>query len=326
MLRFGVVGTNYITDAFILSFVDVKDGKVNAIISRSLDKARDFAFKYKIDNYFDNYEEAIKSNTFDVIYIATPNSTHFEIAKYFINNNIPVIIEKPICLNDKETKELFALAKEKNVYICDALVPLYTDNFENIKKNLSLVGKLHRIDLVYSQYTKTWDIYLEDKSKTAYNLENGTGSLMAIGIYEVAFLHALFGKPLEVKAIGTLQENGVDHEVSALFKYQDFEATMHCARGVVSNNLNSIAGENGNIYFSTINRISNVYFEDRITKEIKDLTINDKTEMAYEIIDTINNINENNFESKKVPHNLSIEIMETMTNIRKQIGVLYKGE
>jgi len=325
-MKFAIVGTNYMSDIFIDTLKDVEGGTVSAIISRSIDKARNFAEKYNIDNYFDNYEDAVDSKNFDAVYIATPNSTHKEIARFFLENRIPVILEKPFCVNEFEAKELFDLSKENKTFILDAIVPLYTDNYLNIKKNLHLVGKLHRIDLTYSQYTKTWDIYLEDKSKTAYNLQNATGALMAIGIYNVAFLEGLFGKAKDIKAIGTFQDNGVDHEVSALFKYDDYEATMHCARGVVSNNINSIAGEKGNIYFSTINRIEKVWFEDRLSKEIVDLTVNDKLPMAYEIQEFIDCINENRYESDLLSHELSLDILKTMSKIRKEINLKYPNE
>ena len=325
-MRFGIIGTNYMSDIFIDTLKDVKDSKVNAIISRSIDKAKAFGSKYNIENCFDNYDDAINSNSFDAIYIATPNSTHKDIAQYFLERNIPVICEKPLCVNEKEAEELFEISKNNNICLLDALVPLYTDNYLNIKNNMHLIGKLHRIDLTYFQYTKTWDFYLENKEKTAYNLNNATGALMAIGIYNVAFLEALFGKPEVVKAIGTFQDNGVDHEVSAIFKYDGFEASMHCARGVISNNINSIAGEKGNIYFSTINRIEKVWFEDRVSGEIIDLTINDKLPMAYEINEFINCINNNKYESELVNHQLSLDILKTMFKIRKEINLIYPND
>ena len=325
-MKFAIIGTNYISDLFVDAMSDVKDGEVIAICSRSLQKAQSFSQKYDIPYSYDNYDKMIQDGYIDAAYIATPNITHKDICLYFLERKIPVICEKPLAINEKQVKEIIDCAYKNETCFLDALVPLYTDNYLNLKNNLDLVGKLHRVDLVYSQYSPSWDQYKIDQNVPAYQLANGAGALMALGVYEVAIILDLFSQTDDIVAKANFLQSGVDKQISAIFNYPEIQVTMYAGRGIKTNNLSCIQGEKGTIYFSEVNRLSKVYFEDRISKEIIDLSINDKKEMAYEISEFINIVKNKKMESEYVPHDLSLKIIKTMDLMRKQINLKYPNE
>lgn len=325
-MNFGIIGTNYISDIFVDALKDVEEGKVSAICSRSLDKAKNFAQRYNIEHYYDDYDKMLKDGYIDAVYIATPNITHKDLCIYFLERKIPLICEKPLAINEKEVKEIIDCANKNETFFLDALVPLYTANYLNLKKNLDLVGNLHRADFIYSQYSPTWDEYKLNHNLSSYRLENGAGTLMALGVYEVGMIVDMFGESDDIVAKANFLESKVDKQVSVIFNYDDIQVSMYAGKGIKTNNLSCIQGEKGTIYFGEVNRLTDVYFEDRLTKEIIDLRVNDKKEMAYEILEFINNVKDKKKESEYLTHQLSLKIIRTMDLIRKQINLKYPNE
>ncbi|MGI6714465.1 MAG: Gfo/Idh/MocA family protein [Bacilli bacterium] len=70
---------------------------------------------YKKQRFYQSHEEMIQNEKLDYVIIATPPKTHFEIAKYALEHNVNIIIEKPLTLCGKEMESLFALAREKKL-------------------------------------------------------------------------------------------------------------------------------------------------------------------------------------------------------------------
>ena len=99
MVKFGIVGTNWITEKLIDAGTMCEDFQLNAVYSRTEEKAKEFADKYKVENIYTDLLEMAKSGTIDAVYIATPNSLHYEQSKLFLENKIAVLCEKPIVSN-----------------------------------------------------------------------------------------------------------------------------------------------------------------------------------------------------------------------------------
>lgn len=78
MIRFGVIGTNWITDSFISAASEHPDFKLVAVYSRTEERAREFAEKYGVELTFTRLEDMANSDELDAVYIASPNSLHAE--------------------------------------------------------------------------------------------------------------------------------------------------------------------------------------------------------------------------------------------------------
>jgi|MDTG01.3.fsa_nt_gb predicted dehydrogenase len=63
---------------------------------------------------YDNIEDLIKNHTLDAAIIATPTSTHFEVAERLLNEKINLLVEKPIAKNSQEARSLYLLAHKNN--------------------------------------------------------------------------------------------------------------------------------------------------------------------------------------------------------------------
>ena len=98
-MRFAIIGTNFVSDMFMEGALSIDECEVVAVCSRNPQNAQRFAEKYNIPNVFDTYAEMCAWGGFDVAYVATPNSTHKEIAEFFLNAGFHVFCEKPMASN-----------------------------------------------------------------------------------------------------------------------------------------------------------------------------------------------------------------------------------
>lgn len=105
MVRFGVLGTSLITETFLNTAKHVKDFKLEAVYSRTLERAEEFGKKYGVDTFFTDLEEMACSPQIDAVYIATPNAYHAEQAILFLRNKKHVLCEKPMAANAIEVKK-----------------------------------------------------------------------------------------------------------------------------------------------------------------------------------------------------------------------------
>lgn len=104
MIRFAVVGTNWITRQFVDAAHESGKYKLNAVYSRSLEQAQAFASDYPVEHLFTSLEEMAASDAIDAVYIASPNSFHAEQSMLFLRHKKHVICEKPwrlICVKRK---------------------------------------------------------------------------------------------------------------------------------------------------------------------------------------------------------------------------------
>ena len=121
MIRFGVVGTNWITDAFIRGASLNKGFRLNAVYSRTKERAQQFAGKYLVENIFTDLNEMAESKSIDAVYIASPNSLHKKQSILFLNNQKHVLCEKPLASNCKEVMEMIKVAKNNKVLLMEAM-------------------------------------------------------------------------------------------------------------------------------------------------------------------------------------------------------------
>lgn len=111
MIRFAVIGTNWITDRFLQAGEELADFTCTAVYSRSAEKGQAFAEKYGIDTFFTNLQQMAESDTFDAVYIASPNALHKEQAMLMMGHQKHVLCEKPFASHRKEVEEMIAAAK-----------------------------------------------------------------------------------------------------------------------------------------------------------------------------------------------------------------------
>jgi predicted dehydrogenase len=325
-MKFAIIGTNFVSDMFMEGAIILDECEVVAVCSKKIENSKKFAEKYNILNVFDNYMELIKWGDFDAAYIATPNSTHKEIAISFLNAGKHVFCEKPMAANYDEVKEMIECAKRNGVYLHEGLVPLYSENFKIIIKNLGRVGKIRQVNINMSQYSSRYNAYLEGKNPTTFQRELCNGATMDLGVYTLALCIALFGKPKKMLSASIMLDTGVDVSTSSILAYDDFLVNLAYSKANNTENKFEICGENGILIINHPTRIQSVTFKSNSTGESEELAVKPKPLFFYEIKEMLNCVGEGKKESDSVPLDLSLMLHRQLTDIRMQGGILFPAD
>ncbi|APH06116.1 Gfo/Idh/MocA family protein [Bacillus weihaiensis] len=326
MVRFGMIGTNWITESFISAASKVEDFQLTAVYSRTSEKAEEFARKYHAAHTYTDLDEFAKSEEFDAVYLASPNSLHASQAIKLMKNGKHVLCEKPIASNVKEVEEMVRVAKEHNVVLMEAVKTTLLPNFLAIRDHLHKIGKVRRYFASYCQYSSRYDKYKAGTVLNAFKPEFSNGSLMDIGIYCVYPAVALFGAPNDVKASSYMLDSGVDGEGSLLLTYDDMDAVIMYSKITNSYIPSEIQGENGSII------IDKIHTPEHVKIHYKDGTVEDITReqdsesMYYEAKEFMELVNENKLQSSMNSHDNTCQTAAILEKARKQIGLVYPAD
>jgi scyllo-inositol 2-dehydrogenase (NADP+) len=326
VIRFGIIGTNFITVQLLDSVKNLSDFVLTAVYSRTEEKAKEFAEKYSVEVMFTNLEQMAKSDQLDAVYIASPNSFHASQAITFLENGKHVLCEKPLASNTKEIVEMQKAAKENNVLLMEAMKSTLTPNFKAIQENIYKIGKVRRYFANYCQYSSRYDAYKQGTVLNAFKPEFSNGSLMDLGVYGIYPLVVLFGNPISVKATGVMLESGVDGEGSILMQYKDMDAVVLHSKISNSYISSEIQGEEGSIIIDKISTPEKVdiRYKNGTIETISQ--IQEQPHMYYEVEEFINLIKRGKTESEInsfVNSKITAEITE---EVRKQIGLVFPGD
>ncbi|MED1490659.1 MULTISPECIES: Gfo/Idh/MocA family protein [Bacillus] len=326
MIKFAIIGTNWITEEFIKAAKEVPDFSLKAVYSRTEEKAKEFAAKVGAELTFTNLEEMAKSDEIDAVYIASPNSFHAEQAILLMNHGKHVICEKPMASNTKEVQAMIEAAQQNNVVLMEAMKTTLLPNFQAIRKHIHKIGKIRRYFASYCQYSSRYDAYKQGTVLNAFNPKFSNGSLMDLGVYCLYPMVVLFGKPLNVKANSVKLETGVDGEGSVILDYGEMDAVVQYSK--ISNSYipAEIQGEEGSIIIDAIHTPQKVEIRYRDGR-IEDITeTQDHHPMYYEAKEFIELIQNGKQQSEINSHQHSLTTIEIIEKARKQTGIVFPAD
>ncbi|WAA09295.1 Gfo/Idh/MocA family protein [Fervidibacillus albus] len=326
MVRFGIVGTNWITEKFIEAASKVDGFSLTTVYSRSEEKAKQFAEKFHAQKIFTDLEAMAKSDDLDAVYIASPNAFHAEQSILFLQNGKHVICEKPLASNRKEVEQMIRVAKENQVLLMEAMKSTFIPSFISIQENLHKIGKIRRYFGNFCQYSSRYDKYKEGIVLNAFKPELSNGALMDIGVYCIYPMVTLFGEPKEIKAQAYMLESGVDGAGSILFRYDDLEGAVHFSKITNSFIPSEIQGEKGTIVIDKISSPSDVkiHYNDGTVEDISQSQI--ENTMYYEAKAFIESIKKGETESSVNTFDRSLTTAKIMEEARKQIGLKFPAD
>ncbi|ANF96093.1 Gfo/Idh/MocA family protein [Paenibacillus bovis] len=326
MVRFGIIGTNFITERFIEAAKRNDDFELTALYSRTPERAQQFGRKHEIAHLFTDLEEMLGSGQVDAVYIASPNSLHAEQAVLCMDHGKHVLCEKPLASNVAETQAIIDAAKRNNVVLMEAMKSTMMPNFEALRSSLPKLGQVRRYFSNYCQYSSRYDAYKEGNIQNAFKPEFSNGALMDLGVYCIYPLVALFGRPNTVKATGVMLESGVDGEGSIVVSYDDMDAVVMYSKITDSSLPSEIQGELGSIRIDKISEPNQIVMTYRggYTEELH--VTQYEPPMYYEIREFLDLIAEGRQESSINSWEHSLITAEIMEEARKQLGLIYPAD
>lgn len=334
-VRFGVVGTNFITDWVIAGARQDERFELAAVCSRKQETADAFAAKHQIPHTFTSLEEMAKSPLVDAVYIASPNFLHAEQSILCMKHGKHVLCEKPFASNAREAGEMIAASRTYNVTLMEAMKPTLTPNFLSVRENLGRLGTVRRYFSSYCQYSSRYDKFKEGIVLNAFKPELSNGAMMDIGIYTVYPMVVLFGRPNKIDASGIVLSSGADGQGAVNFEYDGMNATVLYSKIANSSLPTEIQGEDGNMTLDRINIISKVTYTPRLAAasgkgpvaEPQDISaVTDRDEYYYEVAEFIDLVLSGRRESAINSHEHSLITLEIIDEVRRQLGIVYPAD
>lgn len=334
-IRFGVVGTNNITDWVIAGGRQDERFELTAVCSRTQERAEEFAAKHGIPHIFTSLEEMAGSPLIDAVYIATPNYVHAEQSILCMNHGKHVLCEKPFASNAKEVRLMIEAAKKNKVTLMEAMISTLNPNFAIAKERMKDLGTIRRYFASYCQYSSRYDKFKEGIILNAFKPELSNGAVMDIGIYTIYPMVALFGKPQQIEAQGIVLHTGADGQGAVNFQYEGMNATVLYSKIANSALPTEIEGEAGNLLLDKIHITKQVdYIPRQVTAQGKEQENHcqsigvslEKSEYYYEIAEFINLIEQGKQESNVNSWENSLTTLEIIDEIRRQLGVHYPAD
>jgi len=324
--RFGIIGTNTISDKIVVAGRQDERFLCNAIYSRKLETAKAFAEKHDIPNIFTSIDEMAESKTIDAVYIASPNSFHYPQSILFIKNGKHIFCEKPMASNEQEVKEMLDAAHKYDVTLMEAVMPTLKPEFLAVKNYLKEIGTVRHYFGCYCQYSSRYDQLKDGIVLNAFKPELSNGAVVDIGIYTIFPMVVLFGEPKKINASGLLLSTGVDGQGTVNFEYPEMTASVMYSKISDSSLSSEIQGEDGVIIIDKINNIKNINlkFRDGTIKDISPYS--KKHDYYYEISEFIDLIQSGKRESEINSHSNSLITIRIIDEIRRQIGVKFPAD
>jgi predicted dehydrogenase len=262
----------------------------------------------------------------DVLYIATPNATHYGLAREAVLAKKHVILEKPYVSNLKEFDALQALAKANHVYVFDAIIPMHLPNFAILKQVLPRIGQLRIVNLAMVQRSSRLNALYAGEEPAIFSPRQSGGALMDLGVYPISVLVGLFGEPTSVKYTCSTYANGIDLNGAITLSYPTFVANATIAKDSTGLNFTVFGGDNGYLHL------------DKAPSQLMSVTLNqggvltelgihqENLSMVYEIKDFSEVLHGNQPERYAQWTAITRKAIAVMDACRKQVGLRFLAD
>ncbi|MFC4619362.1 Gfo/Idh/MocA family protein [Camelliibacillus cellulosilyticus] len=325
-MKFGTVGTGWITETFIEAAHETGLMELSGVYSRTLEKAERLSETYQPALVVNKIQRLAESDI-DVVYIASPNALHYDHARLFIEHGKHVICEKPIFSNLNEWDAAQRLAEQHGVFLFEAMRNLHTPNFLQLKKHLEKVGTIRGALLHYIQYSSRYDRFLDGETPNVFSPDFSGGALVDLGVYPLALAVGLFGEPQRVTYHPVLLRSGIDGAGTLVLSYDGFQCTILCSKIAHSTLASEIHGESGTITLDRVAPIGSLHWTDNHTKLTEAVGVSQKgNDMVYEIEAFANIIEKNDKARYEGLSAISRSVLSITEQARKQNQILFASE
>ena len=325
-MKIATIGSGMIAKLF-LDAVKIVDGvECVAVYSRNEQTAKELSEQYSIGKYYTDLDEMLDDPEVDFVYIASPNSLHFEQSKQALLKQKNVICEKPLTSTYKELVELIELAYERKLFFFEAITTIHLPNFKKFKTLLHEVGNVRMVFANFLQYSSRMDALKAGKVTNVFNPDFSGGALMDLNVYNLHFAVASFGKPESATYHPELHTNGIDVGGLLVLKYPDFIVSCAGGKHVQGQNNAVVYGEDG---FIVIESEVSIFGSFKLNKNNEQLTFNEQAienRMAYELADFKRVYESNDLKEYERWTNHSLEVYEILHSARLNAGIKFKDD
>lgn len=323
-IRLGTIGSGFIVHHILDAVKQVEGIRCVAVYSRTEEKGQELAQKYEVEKIYTDMEDFLADEEINCVYVASPNLLHYEQTKKALLAGKHVLCEKPFCTKLEDAKELVSLAKEKGLFLMEAVPTTYLSNYPVLKEAVSKIGKIKLVQGNFSQYSSRYDAFLRGELPNVFNPEFAGGCLMDINFYNVYLNVALFGKPKKTTYYPNFAEQvQIDTSGVLMMEYDGFVSENVGAKDTWGINFFQIEGESGYIYaeggscgmegIRVVTKESEEYFKGQ----------KDTERWYYEIKNLVPLLLADDYERIYKKLEITLDTVEIIENARKAVGIYF---
>lgn len=322
MIKIGIIGSSLISDKFCTAVLESNlDVVLEANYSRSIERAKQFGDKYNVRLNFDSKSEMLK--VVDMVYIATPNSLHYEDVKQALIAGVHVLVEKPMTVTSAQTEELFDLARDNNLVLVEAIK---TCSMNTYQSGLQLLDKIGEVKSFRFNMMREYGNFPTDEDNVAniYRSDMDGGVVADLGSYAlfpvIDFIYPNADSE-DIKLQSFANNEGLDVDV-------DITARLFCTtckkRGLITlsmhtedNSPSYIYGTDGFITIDSLSQFNTIKVYDNNQHLIETINRTDEHLMASELKHTIELINSDMLESSIHNKYKSVKVAKLLEALNK---------
>ena len=352
-IRWGILGAGHIARKFAAALKSLPDARLVAVGSRSAERARSFGDEFGIPKRHSKYSALVDDSEVDIVYVATRHTLHKENSLLALAAGKAVLCEKPFAINASEAKEVIDFARQKKLFIMEAMWTRFLPLMVKLREMLGerIIGE---VQMLTADFGFRADF---DPKSRLFNPADGGGALLDVGIYPVSLASMVFGTPAKITSLANLGESGVDEQSATILQHSAGQlAVLMSAVRTNTPQEAVIMGTTGQILIHSRwwQPVTMTLFSDegfRRMERNKRLRLNlpfarpialsltarvgsEKTldfpyagnGYQYEAAEVMRCLRQGNLESDTMPLDETLSIMTTLDTIRAQWGLKYPQE
>lgn len=320
-VRWGILATGGIAHAFTQD-LRAAGLDIAAVGSRSAESARQFAAQYAIPHAHGSYEDLVADPDVDIVYIASPHSHHAAHALLALEAGKNVLIEKAVTLDAAQAIAIRDAAAERGLLAMEAMWTRYLPHMVRIRE-LVASGALGEVRAVIADHTQR---ITADPNHRLNALELGGGALLDLGIYPVSFAIDILGPGTDARALGRLGETGADTEASIALRHPSGAvSSITTSSRAAGPNTAHVIGTEARI---DIDRVWYTPTSFRVVGpdgDVREEYVSrvEGRGMQFQALYAADLLRAGRTDSDILPFAESVAIMQTLDDIRAQLGVVY---
>lgn len=326
IIKWGILGCGQIANKFTESIVAVEGSEIAAVASQTPGKAEAFAKKHGIKTFYSSYEQLLQDESVEMVYIATTHNFHYQNAKQVLEAGKSLLCEKPFTVNSREMKSLMNLAANKKLFMMEAMWTRFLPVMVQIRKWLheEIIGE---VKLIRAEFGFNCPF---DPESRMFNPDLAGGALLDAGIYPLSFANMVMrDKPVEIKAVGEIGQTGVDVNSSYMLRYESgCLALLNSTVNAPVDSRAEIVGTKGKIiipglFLGAQNVLIHLLGSEPIEMM---LPFEEKTGFQFEIEAAAGSFRKGQMENDIMPLSDTLQLMETIDEIKSQLGLVYGND
>jgi predicted dehydrogenase len=325
-MKWAILGTGKIGKRFAESLNNIPDqAELLAVGSRSQEAADAFGESYDIPRRYAGYEQVMSDPDVEIVYIGTPGVYHLQDTRIGLEAGKHVLCEKALAINAEEAEEMIALAREKGLFLMEAMWTRFFPIHVRIRELLDeeAIGRVNGMTINFIAQVPF------DAESRFFRVDLGAGVLLDLASYGVSLASSLFGEPEAVTGLASFGETGCDNQAALALRYTGGQLVS-----LISSQLSYDVKDA--VIFGTDGKIEinapwykptkmTVHVRGKDPEEVV-FPLNGFNGYEYEAMEVMNCIQAGKLESEVMPLDDSLSIMRTLDEVRAQWDYTYPSE